>query len=161
MKKPLIAALALALALSACGRVRDSRLNPFNWFGGSTEESVAITATEDGGAPARAAADPRPLVAEVVQMRVERMPGGAIVHATGRPPRQGYWEADLVPVNDERPENGTLAYEFRAAQPPAPTRAGTAPSREITAGRFVSDQTLAGVRRIVVIGAGNRRTSSR
>lgn len=155
MRSPLLACLAAALVLGACSTVRESRLNPFNWFGGSAEESVAA-------APARAvAADPRPLVDQVVEMSVERIPGGAIVHATGRPQRQGFWQADLVRARDAEAPEGVLVYEFRVAPPDRRTRLGTEPSREVTAGLFLSDQDLAQVRAIVVRGARNQHRVSR
>ena len=45
MTRPLIAALALTMLLSACGTIRESRFNPFTWFGSSEE----VTLTPDGG----------------------------------------------------------------------------------------------------------------
>ncbi|MBK5932958.1 hypothetical protein C8N32_12721 [Rhodovulum imhoffii] len=156
MKRVLIATLAATLTLSACSGVREPRLNPFTWFGRSTETTPA-----DSASTTPENVDPRPLVAQVLSMQVEHIPGGAILHVTGLPPSQGYWEADLVPLNEETPEDGVLSYRFHAAPPAAPTRTGTPQSREITAGRFLSEQTLQGVRRITVIGAGNSRSSSR
>ena len=35
--KPVLALALAALVLTGCGSVRESRLNPFNWFGGSRE----------------------------------------------------------------------------------------------------------------------------
>lgn len=161
MRKPLLAALSAALFLTACGTVRESRLNPFNWFGRSTEQPVAQT----GGGDEETVVinDPRPLAQQILSMKVERIPGGAIVHATALPPTQGYWKADLIAENRGRPdEKGTLTLQFRAFQPverDAP--AGTAVSREITAGLFLSDQDLQLVRTIVVKGAENQRSSRR
>lgn len=155
MRAPLLLILSAALILGGCATVRDSRLNPFNWFGGSTETTVAV-------APGRiAVADPRPLVDLVVEMNVERTPGGAIVQATGRPPRQGYWMAELVQLPGTPGENGVLVYDFRVARPDGPTRVGTEPSREVTAGAFLSDQDLAAVRSIVVRGTLNQRQANR
>jgi len=153
MRIPLLAVLSVALLAGACG----SRLNPVNWFGRSTEQQV-VTAAAPGVKPA----DPRPLVDQVIDMRVEQIPGGAIVHAVGLPPYQGYWKAALVAENDGRPdEKGVLLLSFRAYQPAAPTPQGTQPSREITAGLFLSNQDLEAVRGIVVRGAQNQRTSRR
>ncbi|WP_212525725.1 hypothetical protein [Actibacterium sp. MT2.3-13A] len=157
MRKPLLAVLSAALLLGACGPVRDSRLNPFNWFGRSTEQQVAATVT-----PGAQPADPRPLVEQVLEMRVEPVPTGAIVHAMGLPPRQGYWKAALVAENDGRPDDkGVLVLSFRAYQPLEATPQGAQPSREITAGLFLSQQDLQAVRTIVVRGAQNQRTSRR
>ena len=41
----LIAALTVIATLAGCGAVRESKLNPFNWFGRSEEtEKVALPA---------------------------------------------------------------------------------------------------------------------
>lgn len=156
MRKPLLAALTVALMLGACGKVRDSRLNPLNWFGRSSEQTL----TEAYIAPE--VQDPRPLMQQITAMRVEPTPGGAIVHATGLPPQQGYWETDLLSLNDGKPnENGVLVFQFRANGPIAQTATGTPYSREVTAATFLTNQALAGVRTIVVQGAQNQRSASR
>lgn len=144
-----ILALALMTSVAACG----SRLNPFNWFGGDREERIRITETVDAGT-----VDPRPLVAEVVALSVDPTPQGAIVRAMGRPPVQGFWEADLVEV--ERGD-GAIVYEFRVVPPLTPTREGTPQSREVLTGTQLSNFDLAGIRTITVIGAQNRRSVSR
>lgn len=157
MRTPLLAALSAVMLLSACASMRDSRINPFNWFGRSQATETTTTAAPPPGG----VVDDRPLVDQVVAMRVERAPGGAIVHAVALPPSQGYWKADLVPENDGRPVNGVLTVQFRAYSPPKPWPQGTEQSREITAGIFLSEQTLRGVRTIVVRGARNQRSSRR
>ncbi len=150
----LIATLMLLSFLTACGGVRNSRLNPFNWFGRDSAEQVVVT---DEGT----IVDPRGLVADIIKLKVDRMPGGAIIHAIGLPPTQGHWEAELIPLNGEYPDKGTISYEFRLLPPPGPRPAGTQISREVVVGHFVSDQTLLGVRRIEVIARNNRRTVKR
>ncbi|MBL3584547.1 hypothetical protein [Rhodovulum sulfidophilum] len=159
MKSSLSAALCAALAVSSCGTVRESRLNPFNWFSSSTETE---TAAEQ---PLRRneVADPRPLVDQVTGMTVDRAPGGAILTVTGLPARQGFWDAALVPVaaaEDEAPAD-TLVFDFRIARPGTATPVGTEPSRLITAGRFISEDDLKGIRTLVVRGAQNQRQSRR
>ena len=149
----LITALTLLIFLASCGGMRDSRLNPLNWFGRDREERVAAVDA--------VAVDPRGLVNEVIKLKVDRMPGGAIIHAFGLPETQGHWEAELVPVNDEHPDKGTLVYEFRLLPPLGPKPAGTKRSREVVVGHFVSDQGLVGVRRIQVIAKQNSRTVRR
>lgn len=145
-----ILALAIVTGLAACG----SRLNPVNWFGGDRETRVAAAET---GTPV-GDADERQLVAEVIDLSVEPVPQGAIVRATGLPPTQGFWEADLVEV--ERGE-GAIVFEFRVFPPPRPTRAGTPQSREVVTGTALSNFDLQGIRTITVIGAQNRRSVSR
>lgn len=156
------AMLAAALALAACGGFRDSRLNPRNWFKRSAPETV--TAEVPPG-------DPRPLVDQVTQLTITPMPGGAIVTATGLPPTQGWWEADLVaedttpePGPDgtiELPDPGVVTYRFLIHEPPGPRRTSTPQSRQVTAGAFLSDIRLEGVRKIVVLGAQSSRSVSR
>ena len=142
-------AAALILSLAGCGAVRESRVNPANWFGRAVEApSVAIPD----------ARDPRPLVA-VTALAVSQAAGGAIVEARGLPPAQGWWGADLVAVEDGDP--ATLTYELRAVPVPAARRVGPAPSRELVVAAFASDAALAGVRRIRVDGAGGARIAAR
>lgn len=142
----IILALIVVATLAGCARVAESRFNPINWFGRSERTEVVITDPD---------ADPRPLVAEIITLRVEPVPGGAIIRATGLPPRQGYYDGALLPVGREIAENGVLNYEFRASQPLEQTRVSTQRSREVVVGRFVSDQTLAGASQIRVSAGGN------
>ena len=150
MRLPLLAALTAVMLLTACGGFRESRLNPRNWFGRSEPVDRVL---------AEAPADPRPMIDQVLMMVVEPYPGGAIVRATGLPPTQGYWDAALEPLPMD--ENGVLVYEFRIFPPIVPRRAGTQPSREITAAASLSDIALQGVTQIVVQGAQNARASRR
>ena len=153
MGSRIVAALVVVAMLAGCG----TRLNPFNWFGrGETVQTV-----DAEGLPV--VVDRRGLMAEVVDLEIERAPGGAIVRATGLPPTQGWWDGGLVPVDrDERPdEDGVLAYEFRVFAPATQTRVSTPRSREVVVGRFVSNQTLEGVRQIRVIAQGNARAARR
>jgi len=150
----LITTLTLLTFLAGCSGVRDSRLNPFNWFGRSKEQKVAVVQDLPQ-------ADTHALVAQIIALKIDRLPGGAIIRAVGLPETQGYWEARLKPLNNEKPDKGTLAYEFRLFPPTHPEAAGNKRSREVLVGRFVSTQTLAGVRRITLIARTNRRTARR
>jgi hypothetical protein len=167
MRATLMAVLALTLTLSACGAIRESRFNPFNWFGRS--EASRVQEAQRFERPA----DPRALVDQVTAMTVEQVPGGAIVRATGLPPTQGFWDAELVKVDqviETRGSDGTvtrvidrsvLVYDFRIAPPPYAARQGTPPSREVEVATFVTSNALAEVSRIVVRGARTERTSRR
>ncbi len=106
-----MAALSVLMLVSACGKIRESRLNPFNWFGRS---EVVQTA-----APAKAE-DGRPMVQQVLSMSVEPMQGGAIVRATGLPPTQGWWDGELVAR--EMGDDGAMIYDFRLVPPLQPGR---------------------------------------
>lgn len=141
------------LLVVSCGRIAQSRLNPFNWFGRSERvETVAV-------APEAVTPDGRQLVADVTALVIERNPGGAIVRATGLPPTQGFWEAELVSVPTE--EEGVALYEFRVFPPPTPKPVSTVQSREITVATYLSDIALAQVRQIVVQGANGAQSARR
>lgn len=145
------ALLCLCLGLAGCGGFRDSKINPFNWFGGSQEvEKVAL---------ATAPADRRGLVQQVLTLNVEETSGGAIIRATGLPPTQGYWDAELVALPLD--ESGRLVLEFRIFPPIANANTGTAPSREVTVALFLSSYKLNEIREIVVQGEANARAARR
>jgi hypothetical protein len=150
MKTRLFISGALMLALAGCGGVGESRLNPLNWFNNTTEEAV-VTRAEAG----------MPLVAQLLSLQVEPTTSGAVLYALGLPPTQGYYDAELVALNDMRPIDGTLRFEFRATPPLRAARAGTQQSRELLVGRELPATALIGVRRIEVSAATNRLTISR
>jgi hypothetical protein len=152
MKRRVVLALGAAFVLTGCGAVRQSRLNPFNWFGRSrAREQVQQTA--------EVAADPRLLMAEVTALSIDPYSSGAIVRATGIPPTQGWWDAELVarPID----ENGVLVYDFRVFPPVIDTPPGTPRSRQITVATSLSRVRLDQVSEIVVQGAGNALSSAR
>jgi len=152
MTRTILAILAISLTVSACGRIRDSRINPFNWFGRDRTETVAVT-------DEALLRDPRPFVAEVLSLKIEPTPEGAIIRAVGLPTLQGYWNAELVEI--ERDDPSTLTYEFRVTPPPFQTRQSTQRSREIIVAKDISTNRLNKVRTITVIGQSNRRAVTR
>lgn len=148
--RPLLVITVVA-ALAGCGGMRDSKLNPFNWFKKSElRETIVLPEGQ---------ADRRPLVEAVLDLKVEPIPGGAIVRARGRTPTQGWWQAELVPVDVE--DSGILVYEFRLLPPVTRTDVNTPQSRELDVAIYVSDYKLEFLREIVVQGAGNALTSRR
>jgi hypothetical protein len=152
MTKPLLAALSLTVVLGACGGGFSARLNPFNWFRGAQEVQPSALAV-----PA-AAQDPRPLAQQITFLAVEPMQGGAIVRATGLPPTQGHWDAELVarPVAD-----GVLIYDFRLVPPLTASAVSTQQSREVQVAAFLSTFKLESIREITVQTATNARSSRR
>ncbi|WP_434620367.1 hypothetical protein [Tabrizicola sp. M-4] len=152
MQRRVLLGLGAVMVVASCGRIRESRLNPFNWFGRARRREAVPAAPE-------APQDPRLLVAEVVSLSVDPYSTGAIVRAKGIPPSQGWWEAELVP----RPidENGVLVYDFRVFPPLIETPAGTPRSREITVAASLSTVALDPVTEIVVQGATNALSSRR
>lgn len=165
MRKSLLALLVATMTLSACGAVRDSAFNPFNWFGRSRAEALPEGSTNPlipkrGGlfsrrAPGAYAGLP---VATVTELAVERAAGGAIIRVTGVAAQQGPYEVRLV--KDDDVKDGTLSYTLKALR--TPTRmVGPPTSREVVAAKFVTDNDLAGIRTIRVKGAQNARSTSR
>lgn len=157
MTKPLLAALALTLTVSACGAVRESRFNPFNWFGGAT--SAPATA-----APERlVAADRRELAAALTDLTLEPTPDGAILRVTALPPTQGYWDAVLVPLetSSQIEETGKVTFEYRYRKPLQAMATSTPAARQIVAAAFISKRRLAMIKEIQVNGATNSLTSRR
>lgn len=143
--------LGLTVALAGCAGVRQSRLNPFNWFKRSEPRETIVLPGEK--------TDPRGLVETVLSMQVEPIPGGAIVRARGLNPTQGWWDAELVKQDVD--EQGVLVYEFRLLPPIARADVNTQQSREIDVAIYISDIKLQDVREIVVQGATNARSARR
>ena len=143
--------LGLAVAVAGCAGVRQSKLNPFNWFRKSQPRETIVLPGEKK--------DPRPLVDTVLSMTVEPIPGGAVVRARGVTPTQGWWDAELVP--QELDDKGILVYEFRLLPPTGRADVNTQQSREIDVAIYISDVKLQNVREIVVQGATNARSARR
>lgn len=174
MRSSLITTLALTVLLSGCGSVRESAINPFNWFGRS-EEAPAQTETvatnplipERSGLlsrrrAAQADVDLTTPIDQITGLTIERVPGGAIIRANGLDSYTTSYNARLRSETvDEAPENGTLIYTFRRRVPQAARPGGAEAAREITVARFVSDQTLRGVRQIRVEAGSNARSVRR
>lgn len=169
MMRPITILVVSAALLSACGAARESRLNPFNWFGrGAPEAVTAETGAANPLLPRRAAVsvfrreteeryDGR-LVGELTEVLVERRPGGAILRATGVADVLGSFDVRLVPVPEET-DAGTLTFELRAV--PAGPRGGSAQARTLTAALALSDAQLREVRTIRVKSARNVLSSRR
>lgn len=155
MHKPLLAALAMVLALGACGSMRESRMNPMNWFGRESTETLAPRGGWGGEV------DRRALVPVVTELDVIQTTGGALVRASGVTDSQGWWDVALRPTNEGRPVDGVLIYEFVVAAPRTQTGIVSEASRTVTAGVKLSNSRLAGVRSILVRGANNQRSIAR
>jgi len=154
MLKRIFLLIIVSLIVTSCARVRDSRINPFNWFGNDRSQAIQVDKT--------VVVDYRNMVDQVTSLSVDRQPGGAIVRARGLPQTQGFWNAELVALNDGKAVKGTLSFEFRVAPPvPGDDAISTPQSREIIVGLYLSDFKLEDVRRIEVIGAQNRRSVRR
>ncbi len=172
MPKTLPLILAASLVLGACGTIRESRVNPFNWFGQSQSEPISQTENtnplipKSGGLFSNRRAEKeiylgRPFE-QVTDLTIERIPGGAIIRATGLAARQGIYSVQLTPENEEEEAvDGVLTYRLEGVRPARNTPVGTAPTREVIAARRVTDRQLAGVSRIRVEGQLNARVARR
>lgn len=173
MRKTFSLLLASALFLTACGAVSESRFNPINWFGQSRSEPIEQQENTNpliprGGRGLFARARAENAIYEglpfeqVTDLTIERVPGGAIIRATGLAARQGIYLVQLTPENEEEePVEGVLTYRLEGVRPTANTPVGTTPTREVTAARAITDQQLRGVRTIRVEGQLNARVARR
>lgn len=169
MRKVLAALLVTSFVVSGCASVRESRINPFNWFGNSRaaplpDQSGAavnpLIPTGTGGLLARQGPAPyrgQP-VDQITDLRVERIAGGALIHARGIAPRADAHNIRLT-ADPDAPA-GTLAYrleaEYAASGPDILPRA-----RQVIAAQFLTDQQLDGIRVIRVSSQTNARESRR
>jgi len=172
-----ISLLVATMTLTACGAVRESRINPLNWFGGSRSTPI----------PQKTEAEINPLIPQTTRrglfssardaaqvylgtpidqisgLVIERVPGGGIVRATGVSEVLGIYDVRLTPVNDEEEvdEDGVLTYRLEGVRPARVVRGGTDRQRTVTAGRRLTDNQLAKARVIRVEGRLNAQTTSR
>lgn len=152
--------------------MRDSRLNPLNWFG---RAQVAPVETEQAnplipppsrglmtfGRRAATALPDAPLAAQVADLTVERVTGGALIRATSLSDTVGAFNVSLVPLNRGNPVDGVLIYELRAFTAPSGSLPMPDRARSHVAAVRVSDAKLAGVREIRVQAERNAATTSR
>lgn len=166
MRTPLIILFAASLALASCGTI----LNPRNWFGRSepapTVEDTAeevnplIPRTRRGiainfGKRKRDEVDTTTLITAISDVRVERVPGGAIIRATGFDPTLGTFNAKLVPENDDEvAEDGVLTYRLQRNTSGIRTNSPQS-LRDVVVARHVTDSMLLGVSTIRVVARDN------
>ena len=152
---------AVFLTLTGCARIADSRINPVNWFGSSTEAPVDASGQTRPLIPENrrtVVIDNRTMVQTITSLSVDRTPSSAIVRAVGVAQTQGYFNAELV---SRGVANGVLDLEFRAQAPTALEVPGTTQSRQISAAYVIDRGELAAVRSVRVTAATNARTSGR
>jgi hypothetical protein len=162
-----------SVTLAGCSGWRDSAVNPRNWFGAAESrptEQAAAEAEANPLIPERTGILQRKpeeetyagtLVDQITKMSVEPSGGGAIVKVTGRTLRQGAFDVRLVPTTeDAAPVDGQLTLLLKAVQP-ADTPQGPPRTRQVHAGRFVSNPDLRDIRTIRVVSARNVLTSRR
>lgn len=155
MTRKLPVTLLVLLALASCGTIRDSRVNPFNWF--SSGQDVPEDARSDGDTAlfdATALSDTT-LIASIKNVSVAAVPGGIILTATGVAAAQQFHSAELIKVPNDDPS--ILTFGFQALPPLGPVRIGTETSREIMVATRLTRQDMAGVRILRVIADQNAR----
>ena len=146
-----------ALLLSGCARVSESRLNPFNWFGGNRGGDAQIVDPADIRPLVPAdrvvqVVDGRPLVAQITQVDLTPTSDGIIVRASGIATAAGAYSGELTTASVG---DGTIALDFRAFQ------GGGAGDGTITVARFLSFGELGNTRTITVRSASNAVTRRR
>lgn len=171
MRKPVTLLILATVILTGCATISSSRLNPLNWFGSSAPDPAAVTVAESdvnpliprrgfsifrSGQPEAFAGRP---IANITELLVERRPGGAIIRATGQANRAGPFDVRLV-GDEAASDPSTLVFDLKALQQAGPRNVGPR-ARQVTAGRYISDQDLGGIRTITVRGANNARTTRR
>lgn len=175
MRNLTTALLVSTLVLAGCSTIRDSRVNPFNWFGRSqvtpvdaslqtAEVNPLIPTGRSGVFSFRRSNAPQslaPLAAQVTDLTVERVQGGALIKATSLADTVGAFQVTLEPLNRGDAVDGVLTYELRsftapAGQVPMPPRA-----RSHVAATKVTNADLAGVREIRVQAARNAAATRR
>jgi hypothetical protein len=168
------ALLISVMTLTSCATVRDSRVNPFNWFGGSTSQPVQAEAPKANNPllpertgifakqRAREGVYQGKPVDQVTELVIERVPGGALIRATGITLTQGAYDVQLTPETDtETPVDGVLTYRLEALAPSNAIQGGATRTRTVTVARHVSDKALQGVRTVRVVAERNVRTTRR
>ncbi|WP_306446935.1 hypothetical protein [Falsiruegeria mediterranea] len=172
MNKPLAVLLIAGLTLSACNSWRNSRVNPTNWFGGSTSTPVETTETVNTnplvpesrrGIFARPEEEDRGVaITKVTELQIDPTNSGAIIQVVGVANRQGAFNAELrLTPSEEDAEKGVLTYTFFVTYPENATPQGSERTRTIRQAISLSRQDLQNVRVIRVIGQENVRESRR
>ncbi len=172
MNKPLAVLLIAGLTLSACNSWRNSRVNPTNWFGGSTSTPVETTTAASTnplipasrrGVFARPEEEDRSVpITKVSELTIDPTTSGAIIQVVGVANRHGAYDAELrlTPAEDDA-EKGVLTYTFYVTYPENPTPQGTERTRTIRQAISLSRQDLQSIRVIRVVGQENVRESRR
>lgn len=161
MLRPAVLTICLGITLSGCAQISESRFNPLNWFGSSTETAAAVPSEVKPLTPERrevVTVDARVLIDQITAFEIARTPEGAILRATGIAATQGFFNAQLVLVARD---NSNATYEFRVERPAGFQDVGSAASRQISVATVVTGADLEGVRQITVRGAQSSRTSRR
>jgi hypothetical protein len=158
MRATLPNALILVLLLGGCSGLRESRVNPFNWFAGTPSEGPAETIVEQDPSEIGTV-----LIDQITDIRMEPVQGGALLRVTGQMASQGGWDAQLKAPKKAlgSPPENSLVVRFLVRQPPVPQPTSSAASRSVTAALFIDRDRLEELRTITVQGAQNTQSLRR
>lgn len=186
-----IAILCSCVALTACGGIRESRINPVNWFGSSTSQKVEKDQYVDENGEVQ---EVNPLIGKRGQSRQvskRKKPGGSIFD---RRKKEGPYEGTLVQevstLDIRRTSTGAIvavtgvssrqgAFDVRLiptnggkpvdgvmtyelrALQPIQTAQGPSQTRRLQAAVPLTNQSLEDIRTIRVVARSNVQTSRR
>ncbi len=157
MKTPFLLVLTAAL-LAGCG-VKQSRINPYNWFDHSQERP----SLEPETGYEKVVADNRAVSASITDMVLEPVHGGQVLRVTAVAPTQGWWDAELRPLEQAgafkgEAVDGVLGFELVLSEPLEPALTGAPATREVAVAAFISRYDLDGVSQITVAAANGTRS---
>jgi hypothetical protein len=166
MKKAVMILIASTLVLASCGTVRESRFNPFIWFGKSRSQPVAEGVEVNPLIPRRNAfaaarrVEAGVLIDQVAELVVERRPGGAVIRARGVSATVGISKARLSLVEEESTDMDRI-YELLYIPFPARIAGGSEAARSVMVAKALTDRELQQLRTITVRAARNERVTRR
>ena len=166
MKSFIFLLLTASLLTTGCESTRDSKANPFNWFGGSKKEGnqsdaktalipkkkLSIFRTK------KEAVYPGQPIDKLSTLIMDEVPGGLLIQVTGMAQKTGIYDGRLIPLDS--PDTSVLEFQFDVIQP-TDAAGGPAASRTITVAAYFTDQDLGTVSTIRVRGANNTLTKRR
>ena len=166
MRKFMAVLVISSIALSGCGQLRDSKVNPANWFGKRNPRPVATAPGDPAEVnpliPQKTSVFRRDKsekyigtpVANVISLSIEKLPTGAILHVVGVSQLQGAYNVRLTSDSKGDPVNGVLTFKLKAIQPLDQAQ-GPQKARTIHAARFISNGDLESASVIQIIGGQN------
>ena len=102
---------------------------------------------------------PDPVPVPLRSAELERALHGVILRVEGVAPRQGYFNAELLPLGGGAPDSaGVVGFGLVAVPPPVPGAVGPERTRLLTAAVFVPNRALKDLRGFRVAGSGATRT---
>ena len=160
------------LGLGACS----SRVNPVNW-GKQNKQDYAQTAPQEVN-PLIPKNPQRSLwsritgaeediyqgkpIDQVTSVKLEPIPGGAILRASGISIFQGFYDVQLTPENDDiLPEGGVLSFRLEGLIPYEGMRGGPENLRTVTAGFRLTQKEITRAKIIRVEGITNAQSVGR